>query len=966
MANPDLDQNEQSFPPPYIPQTNNNNDEIPFSMGTTSPEQPLASAPQLDNQQPPPPYRQMQFYQQPIYQQTIYQQPIYQQPPQQQFFQPNTTTTTTTSQMNFPQPIPPSNISLTQIPSPLQNNTTVIPPPLYYPIDTEFFPTYTPEYTCNTESSFGIGASLTEVPLTDKVLNLFIKKRMAPQFDDKLLESLIICKNLEHLNLSNCLNFSSNLFSKYVCKFSHLKSLNLNNCQQITNDNLSKIASNCKNLEEIHLNNCIRIDDDGICELVGKCKKLKIISLSGLTLLTDRSVNTICNKLTDLESLCLNHIQWVSEKSLLQLRKFPKLRSLFFYNTLITDVSLCDIAVHCGPSLLVLNVSKCRNLSNNSIATVAINCRNLKRLFIQDNPALTAQSISLVGRNCLELNVLRIDGCLNIMDDSIFSLEPLSKLKILNLSGLPKINEMSLIKILPSLSDLEELYLYDNPRFSDLTVKQLSVSNLRLHTLRVDNTNFVTNNSIISLSNSISYLRTINLSHLTHISDSTILALATTQKFIQKLYLTGCKGLTNDTLFAVSSMSSLEVLRIDDGFQFSEEALSSIGYLKNLSILNISGCVNTTNRIIDVITYNCRQLVQLYMSRLPFVNDSVLPSLLSNLPKLRTLRIDGCTNMTDRSLTGIKFLNRLTLEVFNCSETQMGCNGLLNIVQQSNIRELYAWSCDYITDDVLKTMANNRCKHIGDKGVRAFIQRAPLLRVLNISSTSVGDETLQTVAGYCKRLKKLFVANCPKISSSGISAIGFQCSELSVLNVSRSHNLNDAGIIDIARCRFLKRLLINDCTRISDISIIKVATNCPMLKEISLKGCTNIGEVAVLSLSTYCKRLQVIDFTDCHLVTDLSIVGIGRECLLLKKAILCGTSILDSAVIEICVRSNVNINTLDLQRTRITDKSLDIISQMCPGIKILNISNCGVSPQGVNLIKQSCFLLTNFTSNKMN
>jgi len=869
-----------------------------------------------------------------------------------------------------------------QISSPYQNVNIIYQNPFHMapttasniPIDADLCPNYTPDHYLDEPNSFGIGSIIQQElqSLKEKLItNLYIKPQIVNQIDDEALNSISECKGLLYLNVSSCNNFSKLVFNRCIAKLNSLKAINLSDCTQIIDDNIKTLAKNCKNLEEVHLNGCVQITDDAITFLVEKCPKIKILSLGKCEKLTDKSILSISNKLSGLTSLCINHIKYITQSSLPTLKKF-NMKSFYAYNTLLTDPVVFETIPKWGSNLEVLNLGKCTNLVDNSISAIAFNCPNLKKLFLQSCKGITGLSINLIAQKCTQLNTLRVDYCTNLMDDAIISLENLKSLRVLNLSGLLKINELSLIRVLPRIPDLEELYLYDCPRFSDLTVNQLCKSNANLKVIRIDGTFFPTDESLCALSQTCTSLRTVNLSGLLKITDRTIFAFGNYQKYLQKLYLNGCKYIGNESLYCITNnLFGLEALRLDNSFQFSEDALNSLGKLVNLKILNISGCTHATNRTTDIISYSCKQLTQLFLSNLPQLTSNSLPSVLINLARLKLLRIDGCINIIMNGI--ISFPNKLCLEIFNCSETGIGHQTITSIASNSWLKELYCWGCEGVTDDGLKELANHssnlsvlridRCKNITDKGARILVQKAPLLSILNISNTNCGEDTINTVASNCKLLKKLYCFHCPKVSDRNIGAISFQCQFINTINLSKCTNISDTGVIELSKCKFLKKVNLSHCQKITNASIIKLSLGCPMLKEILLKECVNVGEIGILSVSTYCKRLESLDVSMCPNVTDLAIIGIGRECLLLNSLEAMGTGgkgNIDNGVIEVCVRSNINLKNLNLSNTHTTDKSIQMLIRMCPSLRTLNLVKTDISDTIIPLIYENCRLLKDF------
>jgi len=68
--------------------------------------------------------------------------------------------------------------------------------------------------------------------------------------------------------------------------------------------------------------------------------------------------------------------------------------------------------------------------------------------------------------------------------------------------------------------------------------------------------------------------------------------------------------------------------------------------------------------------------------------------------------------------------------------------------------------------------------------------RVPKLEVLNLSSTSVGDETLYVISKNCRGFLELFLEKCYDVTKKGVMHVVENCTQLREINLNCCFNVH--------------------------------------------------------------------------------------------------------------------------------------------------------------------------------
>lgn len=135
------------------------------------------------------------------------------------------------------------------------------------------------------------------------------------------------------------------------------------------------------------------------------------------------------------------------------------------------------------------------------------------------------------------------------------------------------------------------------------------------------------------------------------------------------------------------------------------------------------------------------------------LTDLQLQSLITAFPRLQTLELSHCSNITDE---GLKLIDRLSdlikLSLRECTEISDQSLIMLGKMKKLQILDL------------------SSCQNITDKGLKSLEQLKNLITLSLADCILITDEGLQVVENY-KKLKTLNLSRCKKITDNGLKPI---------------------------------------------------------------------------------------------------------------------------------------------------------------------------------------------------
>ncbi|XP_071688310.1 uncharacterized protein [Rutidosis leptorrhynchoides] len=217
--------------------------------------------------------------------------------------------------------------------------------------------------------------------------------------DDGLCALANSCKNLRHVQVNYRLNFGDPGTMSLVRSCSkNLTTLVLSGCVKITDESLKVIGEECLYLQKLVLRGCSMITDLGLKYLVNGDLKydLRILDLSRCDKISDDGIRCL-TKIVKLDSLnlsrCGNHV---------------------------TDSGIVDLLVSQQSNIWSLNLSGLMNISDMSLAVMGTKCLKLKYVYMNSCEAITSQGLHAFA-NHPTLQLLSLFSCHNLTWEDVKS-----------------------------------------------------------------------------------------------------------------------------------------------------------------------------------------------------------------------------------------------------------------------------------------------------------------------------------------------------------------------------------------------------------------------------------------------------------------------------------------------------------------------------------------------------------------
>ncbi|WPG98860.1 Hypothetical protein R9X50_00165800 [Acrodontium crateriforme] len=249
----------------------------------------------------------------------------------------------------------------------------------------------------------------------------------------------------------------------------------------------------------------------------------------------------------------------------------------------------------------------------------------------------------------------------------------------------------------------------------------------------------------------------------------------------------------------------------------------------------------------------------------------------------------------------------------------------------------------------IERLTLTNCSKLTDIGIQPLITGNRVLLALDVTGLEqITDRTMITVAETCLRLQGLNVTGCKKITDASIAALAKSCRHLKRLKFNNCLQLTDTSIMTIAA--YSTHLLEIDLYGLQSLespAVTALLISCPHLREMRLAHCSRINDSAFLDIPTELdvpvkfESLRILDLTDCGEVGDKGVERIIQSCPRLRNLILAKCrEITDRAVFAI-TKLGKNLHYIHLGHCQhITDLSVEALAKACNRIRYIDLACC--------------------------
>lgn len=276
--------------------------------------------------------------------------------------------------------------------------------------------------------------------------------------------------------------------------------------------------------------------------------------------------------------------------------------------------------------------------------------------------------------------------------------------------------------------------------------------------------------------------------------------------------------------------------------------------------------------------------------------------------------------------------------------------------------DLTPW-CKELDDETLIQITNfvgsrpqkiilTNCYHITDVGFSYLINEVGfsgcIKELIMKNNWNISAMAIMDLSVAARQLTNLDLSNCRKVKDDVIfRLIGndkFGCPNLQNLNLGYCKYLTDESMKYIGEHAFdrLKSLDLTRCTTITDQGFLSwlSATDC-MLERLILRDCTFLSDKVVEVLGLVCTNLKELDCTFCCMLTDVSLKLIGEGLPKLNKLNLsfCGSAVSDYSLYELT--NLAHLNEISIKGCiRVTRAGVDMLLTKMKSLGKLVITQC--------------------------
>ncbi|PRP85823.1 hypothetical protein PROFUN_06015 [Planoprotostelium fungivorum] len=597
--------------------------------------------------------------------------------------------------------------------------------------------------------------------------------------------------------------------------------------------------------------------------LFQKCPTFQTVDIAHCPNITDSIINRLVSDKGGVSKspYVVNGSKQVNMKTLETLR--------LSQSTLITG----QIFQSTFPHLKHLNLSECRNVTDDVIAYVTRSCPVLATLNLSRNNRL-------VGLNHLQ----RLDSLvdLDLQDCRRLSVQSLSNiansfpnLVHINLSG-------SLASSPPPLGPAPQ----GNHGYEPL-VELMRKCN-RLKTLNISGCKHLPQEVLLSIADSLLELENLNVSYILSTSRKVVHKIVHKCKGIKRLMLGGCVKIGDETISDIAdNCPLLEVLDVTRCKEIT--SVTKLGeHCNNLRELCLNQCMAIPDASVISVVEKSPELEVLELSMMYKMTNDVLHALTKNCPKLKKLNLQRCEQITDEAmLTLSQFEDLATL---NLQETKVSDKSLKDLfVGLVSLQKLNISNCKGVNYDPLEILSRYQVtmESLSMQWSSKFVlpsinsivrhERCSLQKVDFRECKQITDDFIVTLASFCPSLEELWLDSCIKLTDQSVIRVSQYCN-IRALRLTGVFRVTDTSIMHLAvHNPGLQVLALGKCYKVTDASVIKIAKFCKNIRVLQLQGCQSITDAAVMHLSHNSFSLCKLGLDACPQITPESIQGLTSK-----------------------------------------------------------------------------------------
>ena len=236
-----------------------------------------------------------------------------------------------------------------------------------------------------------------------------------------------------------------------------------------------------------------------------------------------------------------------------------------------------------------------------------------------------------------------------------------------------------------------------------------------------------------------------------------------------------------------------------------------------------------------------------------------------------------------------------------------------------------------------------------------------LVRHIDLSdSPKIVDDTVVEMlsAKLTTRLEIVVLKNCWKVTNTSLIHLAKNCKNLNILDLCGCWEVTDDGLTALSLgCRYLRSIDLSNCRKITDRGIQNLLANCPNMMDIFLSYCKALTDSIMSNMSSCSPNIRRLNLQRCLGITDhgYTLFAASRH-FKLQELNLSDCSFLTDVAVNYLASSCPNLRILNLSFCcALTDQVWPELVRGCKRLQILDVSFCGsaVSDDALTQLSQN-------------
>eukprot|EP00455_Lapot_gusevi_P005871 TRINITY_DN12508_c0_g1_i2.p1 TRINITY_DN12508_c0_g1~~TRINITY_DN12508_c0_g1_i2.p1 ORF type:complete len:435 (+),score=69.01 TRINITY_DN12508_c0_g1_i2:59-1363(+) len=338
------------------------------------------------------------------------------------------------------------------------------------------------------------------------------------------------------------------------------------------------------------------------------------------------------------------------------------------------------------------------------------------------------------------------------------------------------------------------------------------------------------------------------------------------------------------------------------------------------------------------------------------LTDDLLFQLTPLFSKLRALTLEDCTDLTNPALTAA-LRSCARLRSINLADVSNLGDSALEIIGQNcpQLTLLNTSFCFQFTDQGLAAVARG-CPGLTQLKLRACRMRLdflgeisfPSLEILDLSHCrTIPPENFRFFAppfSCAPRLLKMMLWDCSFLSDTSLFYVCEGCPRLENVNCGGADAVTGEAVLAFSRMAHLHSVSLYGCVNISRDAIFQMICSLPRLHTLNLDRCAQIVDDAlVMELARrHGPSLQRFEISICQQVTDQSLIYLFERCQQLSYLDIWGcVQITDAALVCLAEHCGATMTEIHFGDSRlISDRGVFALAQHCRRLVKFTMSQC--------------------------